>query len=82
MATTNGTRFKKCAVMLTCSKLISFIAEVLNVYKRFHKHTQSDKLTIVSLAKYIDSLKNSLEELKRNDAIGSWAEQLKLSLLA
>lgn len=39
-------------------KLISFMADVLNIFKRYHKNLQSDKLTIVGSTKYVDLLKN------------------------
>lgn len=72
-----ATGFGNFLTNLQNMKLITFLADLLNVYKRYHKHVQGDKLTIVSLAKYIESLKKSLHQLQTSDTIGGWAEQLK-----
>lgn len=58
-------------------KLIVFLADLLQIYQRYHKHVQGDKLTIVSLAKHINMLKMSLQQLQANDLIGGWAERLE-----
>lgn len=58
-------------------KLMVFLADLLQVYQRYHKHIQSDNLTIVSLHKHIGSLKASLQQLEDHDTIGGWAERLR-----
>lgn len=57
-------------------KLIVFLADLLQIYQRYHKHVQDDKLTIVSLGKYIKMLKLSLQQLEKDDLIGGWSERL------
>lgn len=44
-------------------KLIAFLADILQIFKRYQKLASSDNLTIVSLANYIDSLKTRLNEM-------------------
>lgn len=60
-------------------KLVSFLTDVLNIFKRYHKNLQSDKLTIVDLVKNIDLLKFKLEELKKSVAIGGSEEDLNIN---
>lgn len=58
-------------------KLIVFAADLLFIFQRFHKSLQNDNLTIVSLAKNIESLKKSLDRLQNEDLVGGWVEQLE-----
>lgn len=69
--------FAKYLKNLEHLKLMVFLADLLQVYQRYHKHIQSDNLTIVSLHKHIGSLKASLQQLEDNDTIGGWAERLR-----
>lgn len=62
-------------------KLIAFLADLLQIYQRYHKNVQGDKLTIVSLAKYINALKASLQQLQNDDIIGGWAERLQSDVI-
>lgn len=61
-------------------KLIVFLADILQVYKRYHKLVQSDNLTIVSLVNYIESLKLQLNGLQSDDLTGGWSEEFTKSL--
>lgn len=62
-------------------KLIVFLADILHVYKRFHKLVQSDNLTIVSLVNYIELLTVQLNKLQNDDLPGGWVEQFKKSVV-
>lgn len=62
-------------------QLIAFVADVLHIYHRFHKKVQSESLTIVNLAKYIDLLTSALNGLRDNNLVGGWAEQLKQNII-
>lgn len=61
-------------------KLIVLLADILHVYKRHHKLVQINNMTIISLAKHIESLKASLNVLQINNLPGGWAETLKNAL--
>lgn len=58
-------------------QLIVLLADILQVYKRYHKLVQSDKLTIVSLAKHIGFLKSALDEVDSKDLMGGWTEAFR-----
>jgi hypothetical protein len=62
-------------------KLIVFLADLLQIYKRYQKLAQSDNLTIVSLANYIESLKIQINGLQNNDLPGGWAEAFKKDIV-
>lgn len=72
-----ATGFEGFLTNLETLKLITFLADLLQIYQRHHKNVQGDKLTIVLLAKYINALKTSLEQLQRGDTIGGWVECLQ-----
>lgn len=61
-------------------KMITFLAELLHVYQRFHKNVQSDPLTIMKMKNYIDTLKTALENLQINILQGGWEEVLEKSI--
>lgn len=58
-------------------QVISFLADLLQIYSRFHKKIQRDKLTIVNLMQSIRALKNALFDLKQGALFGGWEETLK-----
>lgn len=62
-------------------KLIVLLADILQIYKRYHKLVQSDNLTIVSLVEYIESLKTSLNGLENGDLTGGWAEVFENTMI-
>lgn len=76
-----ATGFETFLTNLQSLKLIFFLADLLQIYQRHHKNVQRDDLTIVSLAKYIGSLKSSLEELQREELIGGWEYHLKKDMI-
>lgn len=61
-------------------KLIAFLADVLQIFKRYQQSLQSDNLSIVSLAKNIDELKTLLIALQQRDTNGGWAQKFQESL--
>lgn len=61
-------------------KLIAFLADVLQIFKRYQQSLQSDNLSIVSLAKNIDELKTQLIALQQRDTNGGWAQKFQESL--
>lgn len=58
----------------------AFIADLLHIYSRYQKKIQSDKLTIIDLAKSIHSLENALIDLKAKLHPGGWEETLELQM--
>lgn len=62
-------------------KTLAFLADVLQIFKRFHKKIQSNDLTIVSLMKNLEMLRKSLAGLKQTPLCGGWEETLNTELL-
>lgn len=57
-------------------KVLTFLADLLQVFSRHHKKTQDDKLTIVSLVQSNRSLHNALIDLKERHFLGGCEETL------
>lgn len=57
-------------------RLIAFIADLLQIFSRYHKKTQDNKLTMISLVQHIRSLKNALTDLKEENLLGGWEDTL------
>lgn len=58
-------------------KFIAFLADVLNIFSRYHKKIQSNDLTLMSLTTHTNMLKTSLTKLKQTCLVGGWEEQLQ-----
>lgn len=56
--------------------MITFLADLLQVFSRHHKRIQDDKLTIMSLVQSIRSLRSAISNLQTNRLIGGWEETL------
>lgn len=57
-------------------RIIAFLADLLQIYSRYHKKTQDNKLTLVSLIHSINSLKSAIIALKEAGLFGGWEETL------
>ena len=44
-------------------KLITFLADLLQIYKHYHKNVQSDSLTIITLDMHVNALKTAINSL-------------------
>lgn len=58
-------------------RVIAFLADLLQIFSRYHKKIQSDNATIVSLVQHLRSLQNALVSLKGQCLIGGREETLK-----
>lgn len=61
-------------------RVITFIADLLQIYSRYQKKSQDDKLTINSLVQNIRSLQNALIGLQEQCLFGGWEETFSNSL--
>lgn len=57
-------------------KVITFLADLLQIYSRHHKKTQDKRLTIVSLSQSNRSLQSALTNLREQRLVGGWEESL------
>lgn len=57
-------------------KVITFLADLLQIYSRYHKKTQDEHLTIASLTQSNRSLRNALNDLREKCMLGGWEESL------
>lgn len=57
-------------------RFIAFLADLLQIFSRFHKMSQSDNLTILSLIHGIRSLRSNLLSLIEGELFGGWEEAL------
>lgn len=73
--------FKNFLNRLDNLKLIMFIADVLYIFQKFHKKTQRNDLTIISLIKAIGTIKRELSDLKSTPLLDGIEEQFSSTLV-
>ncbi|XP_055308946.1 uncharacterized protein LOC129572859 [Sitodiplosis mosellana] len=57
-------------------ELLAFLTDILRIFQRCHKKLQSNDLTIASLVRPLNLLRNALEDLKQNPLLGGWKKAL------
>lgn len=58
-------------------KMMAFLADILQIYQRYHKKIQSDELTILKLITDINMLNKSLSDLKQKRLEGDWEDAVE-----
>lgn len=53
-------------------QVISFLADLLQIFSRYQKKLQVEKLTLVSLVQNISSLRNAVIEMQEERILGGW----------
>lgn len=61
-------------------KMITFIADILFVFKRFQKKIQADDINIVSLQRHLDCLKSGMVAFDLGPIIGAWESKLLITI--
>lgn len=60
--------------------IMTFLADVLDIFSRFQKNLQRDDCNLVTLNKYIKSLQNSLQTIENKPLLGGWVEALQIQI--
>lgn len=58
-------------------KMITFLCDLLNIYKRFQKKCQSDSLTLLKLAEDVDAMLSLFERIEAEPIAGGFEQRLK-----
>lgn len=56
--------------------LLTFLADVLEIFSRFQKNLQRDTITLIDMIKYVKSTTQQLQALLQKPLIGGWVEAL------
>lgn len=74
--------FKKFLTNIKKLKLISFFADLLFIYQRFHKQMQSNFLTLPTFRQYIANINEALKNLKTISIPGGFESDLQTEIVS
>lgn len=77
-----GKCFRKFLTSYKNLMLISFLADVLLVFKMLQKKLQSDDLNPVSLQQHLVTFKKTIEDMKVEQLIGGWEDRLSNEIIS
>jgi len=60
--------------------LLAFLADVLVIFSRYQQTIQSDKITVLDLVKYTESVVNKIKSLSSINLVGGWVDVLENEL--
>lgn len=61
-------------------KLITFLADVLFMFKRFHKKLQSDRLTLIEMKVHVTAISASLQDMETTPLVGGFENKLSTKI--